>query len=160
MNPELKKAILRKMTYGMWVLASGTEGDLEASSVTWVTQVGFTPPLISVAIKRDSRLAEVVKRHRAFTLHLLSAEQQAVAGAFIKPTVVEDGKIGGHAHKAAPVTGMPLLDGFPAWLEARIVETIEPGDHAVFVAEVVAVDASNIDAKPFTLAQAGWSYGG
>jgi flavin reductase (DIM6/NTAB) family NADH-FMN oxidoreductase RutF len=159
MTPELEKQVLRKFTYGMWVLAAGTGDDLEASSVTWVTQVGFTPPLVAVALKRDTRLAEVVKRHEAFTLHMLSAQQE-LAGAFIKPTVVADGKIGALAYKAAPVTGMPLLDGFACWFEARVTEIVEPGDHALVIAEVVAVDASDATAQPFTLAQAGWSYGG
>lgn len=160
MTPELKKQVLRKLTYGMWVLATGSGDDVEASSVTWVTQVGFTPPLVAVALKRDTRLAEVVKRHKAFTLHMLSTEQQQLAGAFIKPTVVADGKIGGLPYQAAPVTGMPLLDGFACWFEARVTEIVEPGDHALVIAEVVAVDASDAAAQPFTLAQAGWSYGG
>jgi len=159
-NPELKKQVLRKFTYGMWVLATGTGDDLEASSVTWVTQVGFTPPLVAIALKRDTRLAEVVKRHKAFTLHMLSKDQQDIASAFIKPTVVADGKIGGIAYKPAPVTGTPLLDGFACWFEARVTEIVEPGDHALVIAEVVGVDASDIAAQPFTLAQAGWSYGG
>lgn len=160
MNLELKKQVLRKMTYGMWVLAAGEGEDLEASSVTWVSQVSFTPPMVAVAIKTESHLTEVASRYRAFTLHLLSKAQQDVAGAFIKPTVIADGKIGGHAFRRAPVTGAPLLDGFAAWLEARVVGAHPHGDHTLFVAEVVGVDATDANVEPFTLAQAGWSYGG
>jgi flavin reductase (DIM6/NTAB) family NADH-FMN oxidoreductase RutF len=160
MNADLKKQVLRKMTYGMWVLAAGEGEDLEASSVTWITQVSFAPPMVVVGIKADSHLTEVVARHKAFTVHLLSKDQQDIAGAFIKPTVIGPGTIGGIAYKRAPVTGAPLLDGFPAWLEARVVEKIQPGDHTLFVAEIVGVDATDAAAQPFTLAQAGWNYGG
>jgi flavin reductase (DIM6/NTAB) family NADH-FMN oxidoreductase RutF len=160
MDTDLKKRVLRKLTYGMWVLASGEGDDLEASSVTWLMQVSFTPPLVAVAIKAGSHLTEVVERHRAFTLHLLSQAQQDLASAFIKPTQITPGKIGGIAWQRAQVTGMPLLEGFPAWLEARVVEVVTKGDHAVFIAEIVGVGATDADAEPFTLAQAGWNYGG
>ena len=160
MDADLKKKVLRKATYGMWVLSTGTGDDIEASSVTWVTQMSFTPPLIAVAIKEDSRLALMLGRHPSFVLHLLGKDQQAVASAFIKPTVVADGKIGGIPYSIAPATGMPLLEGFPAWLEARVVDTVKRGDHTLFIGEVVEVGASNIEVEPFTLAQAGWSYGG
>ncbi len=160
MNSELKKQVLRKMTYGMWVLATGHGDDLEASSVTWITQVSFTPPLVAVAIKADSHLSAVVKQSRAFTVHLLTKDQQELAASFIKPTTSGDGTIAGIPFTRAPVTGAPLLAGFAAWFEAKVVEIVEPGDHALFVAEVVGVDAANAGAEPFTLAQAGWSYGG
>jgi flavin reductase (DIM6/NTAB) family NADH-FMN oxidoreductase RutF len=144
----------------MWVLASGTGDDLEASSVTWITQVSFVPPLVAVAIKADSHLTAVVERHRAFTLHLLSKDQQELAAAFIKPTKIEAGTIGGLAFRPAPVTGAPLLDGFPASMEARVVDIITRGDHSLFIAEIVEVAATDADVEPFTLAQAGWNYGG
>lgn len=41
-----------------------------------------------------------------------------------------------------------------------MVDTVKRGDHTLFIGEVVDVGASNIAAEPFTLAQAGWSYGG
>jgi len=160
MSAELEKQLLRKITYGMWVLASGEGDDVEASSVTWLTQISFSPPLVAVGIKAGSHLLEVVTRHRAFTLHLLSTEQEAVAAAFIKPTVVSGGTIGGHGFGRAQVTGAPLLDGFPAWLEARVRDVHQPGDHALVIAEIVGAGASDAAAAPFTLAQAGWNYGG
>jgi flavin reductase (DIM6/NTAB) family NADH-FMN oxidoreductase RutF len=114
MDATLKKQVLRKMTYGMWVLATGTGDDIEASSVTWTMQMSFTPPLVAVAIKADSRLAQMVEKNGAFALHMLDKDQKDVANAFIKPTTVADGKIAGVAFHAGPATGSPLLDGFAA----------------------------------------------
>ena len=160
MDATLKKQVLRKMTYGMWVLTTSTGDDIEASSVTWTMQMSFTPPLVAVAIKADSRLAQMVEKHGAFALHLLDKDQKDVASAFIKPTTVADGKIAGVAFHAGPATGSPLLDGFAAWAEAKLVESVKRGDHTLYIGEVVDVGASKIEAEPFTLAQVGWSYGG
>lgn len=163
MDAETKKQVLRKISYGMWVLSAASGEDVEASSVTWVTQVSFTPPLVAVAIKADSHLARVVEGARAFVLHLLGSEQKELAEAFTKPTQVvkgAGGTIGGLSHKPAPATGAPLLEGFSCWLEARVTDTVKRGDHTLFVAEVVDAGASDLKTAPLTLAAVGWNYGG
>jgi flavin reductase (DIM6/NTAB) family NADH-FMN oxidoreductase RutF len=158
MNDEAKKQALRKMTYGMWVLTAGKGDDLEGSSVTWVMQTSFNPPLVTVAVKSDSHLAQVVERHQAFALHLLTKEQKALAEAFTRPTTVGGGKIGGLAFK--PGTVAPLLEGFPAWIEAKVTDVVRRGDHSLFVGQVVEAGVSDEKAQPLVLADVGWNYGG
>ncbi|MFT3841722.1 MAG: flavin reductase family protein [Myxococcaceae bacterium] len=160
MNEEAKKTTLRKMTYGMWVLTAGKGDDLEGSSVTWVMQASFAPPLVVAAVKADSHLAQVIERHQSFAIHLLDKEQKALAEAFTKPTTSGGGKIGGIAFKPAPVTGAPLLDGFACWAEAKVTDVVRRGDHSLFVGQVVESGVNDAKAQPFTLADAGWNYGG
>lgn len=160
MNQELKTQVLRKMTYGMWVIAADAQGEREASAVTWVTQVSFQPPLVMVAVRTSSHLRQVIEKSRSFALHLLSADQKSVAESFTRPTEQTATMIGGKAFKAGPATGSPILEGFTCWLEARVVDVTTPGDHSVFTAEVVGVGAEDASASPFVLASAGWNYGG
>lgn len=159
LNEELKKQVLRKMTYGMWVLAADASGEREASAVTWVMQVSFQPPLIVVAVRTSSRLYQIVERSRAFALHLLSADQEALAESFTRPTEQTETAIGGQNFSAG-VTGAPILDGFSCWLEARVLDSSSRGDHSVFTAEVVSVAAKDASAAPLILSNVGWHYGG
>lgn len=159
LNEELKKQVLRKMTYGMWVLAADASGEREASAVTWVMQVSFQPPLIVVAVRTSSRLFQIVERSRAFALHLLSADQKALAESFTRPTEQTETTIGGQRFSPG-TTGAPILDGFSCWLEARVLESSSRGDHSVFTAEVVSVAASDTNAAPLVLSNVGWHYGG
>lgn len=158
MEAETKKKVLRKLTYGMWVISAASGTDVEASSVTWVMQGSFKPPLVVVGVRADTHLRMVIENGKAFALHLLSAAQKDVAEAFTKPTRVEDDKLGGHAWKAG-VTGAPLLEGFSAWLEARVTDVLVRGDHAIFVAEVVEAGMIE-DVEPLALATTSWNYGG
>jgi len=158
MERETKKRVLRKLTYGMWVISAASGDDVEASSVTWMTQASFEPPLVIACVKADSHLRKVIESARAFALHQIAADHKDIAATFIKPTKVEDGKIAGRAWKPG-VTGAPLLDGFPAHLEAKVVEVVVRGDHAVFVAEVVDAQLHD-DVPSLALATTGWSYGG
>ena len=69
-------------------------------------QTSFNPPMVVVAVKTDSHLAQVIERHQAFAIPLLTKQQKALAEAFTKPTTVSGGKIGGIEFKPAPVTGL------------------------------------------------------
>lgn len=160
MDPEIKKRVLRKLTYGMWIMSASAGGELEASTVTWLTQVSFVPPLVVVGVRAGTHLHEVAEKSGSFALHLITEDQKELAERFIKPTEIVDGRIGGYGYRPGPVTGSPLLDGFPAWLEARVVEIVKRGDHSAFVAEVVGAGETDADARPLLLATTGWHYGG
>jgi len=47
-----------------------------------------------------------------------------------------DKKISGEPFRAGS-TGAPVLENTPAFVECRLVTTVEEGDHSIFVGEVV-----------------------
>jgi flavin reductase (DIM6/NTAB) family NADH-FMN oxidoreductase RutF len=137
MDPNAKKTALRMIPYGLYVLTGRTkDGEVAAATVNWVTQVSFEPPLVVVGVKADSRPHEVIKKSRAFALNVLGKGQQKMAFAFFKPAELKDGKICGEAYREGS-TGAPLLDATPAFVECKLIEIVERGDHSVFVGEVV-----------------------
>jgi flavin reductase (DIM6/NTAB) family NADH-FMN oxidoreductase RutF len=139
MDPNAKKTALRMIPYGLYVLTGRTkEGDIAAATVNWVTQVSFEPPLVVVGVKADSHAHEVIKKSRAFALNVLGKGQQKLAFAFFKPTELAGGKISGESYHDGS-TGSPLLDATPAYFECKLIDTVERGDHSVFVGEVVDV---------------------
>jgi len=160
MDAAIKKAVLRKMTYGVWVISADAAGVREASTVTWVSQASFTPPLITVGIRVGSRLHGVLEKAGAFAMHLVAAGQKDVAETFIKETKVTADTIGGRKFTPGPATKAPILEGFPCWFEARVVERVTKGDHTIFIGEVVEASMKDKDASPLVLATTGMNYGG
>jgi len=160
MDPKVRKSVLRKMTYGLWVISADAAGERQASTVTWVSQASFTPPLVTVGIRVGSHLHAVVEKAGAFAMHLVAADQKDVAEAYIKETEVTAETIGGRKVSPGPATRAPILEGFACWFEARVVEKVTRGDHAVFVAEVVDASMKDPEAVPLVLASTGWNYGG
>jgi len=137
MDPNVKKTALRMIPYGLYVLtAQRQDGSLAAATVNWVTQVSFAPPLVAVGVKADSQAHAVIKDARAFALNVLGKGQQALAYAFFKPAEVKAGTLSGQRYRAG-ATGAPILDATPAYVECRLAQTVEIGDHSVFVGEVV-----------------------
>lgn len=149
MDPNAKKTALRMIPYGLYVLTGRTkEGEIAAATVNWVTQVSFAPPLVVVGVKADSNAHDVIKKSRAFALNVLGKEQQKLAFAFFKPVEVAGGKISGESYRDG-MTGAPLLEATPAYLECKLIDTVERGDHSVFVGEVVDAGVASVpDGRP------------
>jgi flavin reductase (DIM6/NTAB) family NADH-FMN oxidoreductase RutF len=59
-----------------------------------------------------------------------------MAFTFFKPATREGQKISGEPFRWGS-TGAPVLERAPAFVECRLVDTVERGDHSVFVGEVV-----------------------
>ena len=136
MDADAKKTALRMIPYGLYVLTAEKDGEIAAATINWVTQTAFEPPLVAVGVKADSGAHELVKKAGAFALNILGKGQQGPAFAFFKPVEKDGDKINGEAY-AAGETGAPVLNSVPAYVECTLEQTIENGDHSIFVGKVV-----------------------
>ncbi len=137
MDANEKKQALRMIPYGLYVLAAeASDGRVAASTVNWVTQASFEPPLVAVGVKSDSGAHSIIKESKTFSLNVLGKGQDAMAFAFFKPVEREGNSIAGEPFSSG-TSGAPVLENACAALECKLVETVEIGDHSLFVGEVV-----------------------
>jgi flavin reductase (DIM6/NTAB) family NADH-FMN oxidoreductase RutF len=149
-NDDAKKTALRMIPYGLYVMtAQARDGAaVSAATVNWVTQASFSPPLVAVGVKKDSGGHDLVKAAGAFALNILGKSQSQLAFAFFKPTQRQGDLINEQRFRAG-TTGAPILDAVPAWLECKLLETVERGDHSIFIGEVVEAGVRGaIDGRP------------
>ena len=140
MDEAVKKTALRMIPYGLYVLTSANaQGEVAAATVNWVTQSAFKPPLVVVGVKADSGAHEIIKQSGHFALNVLGKGQSGLAFAFFKPAERDGHTVNGE-HFHFGVSGAPLLDSAAATIECRLTQTVENGDHSVFIGEVI--DAS------------------
>ena len=136
MDADAKKTALRMIPYGLYVLtAEGKDGKVAASTVNWVTQTAFQPPLVVVGVKADSGAHALIKESKSFALNILGKEHKGQAFTFFKPLEREGDTIGGEPFRKG-VLGAPILEKAPAFVECQLVDTIDKGDHSIFVGEV------------------------
>jgi flavin reductase (DIM6/NTAB) family NADH-FMN oxidoreductase RutF len=136
MDADAKKTALRMIPYGIYVLTAESSKGVAAATVNWVTQTSFNPPLVAVGVKSDSGAYAIAKEAGAFALNILGKGQQGLAFKFFKPAEVAEGKISGEDYRKG-ATGAPILAAAPAYVECKVVQIVEKGDHHVVVAEVV-----------------------
>lgn len=161
MDESIKRSVLRKFPYGLYVMtAMGPGGTPAASTLTWISQCSFHPPLVMIAVQRTSQMHEAVEESGGLAVNLLGEGQREIAKAFFRAPAADAGRFGDYRYEPGPVTGAPLLTDLPAWLEARVTDRVERGDHTVFVAEVVGAGVRDATARPLLLSDTPWTYSG
>ncbi|MDB6056426.1 MAG: diguanylate cyclase [Verrucomicrobiales bacterium] len=149
---------LRRLPYALYILGVGNEGETNAMAASWVTQCSFDPPLLMVAVRKDTHTYDLIKNSRAFTLNLLDKKHRDIVRALEKPFDMVNDKLNRVAHREGE-TGAPILDQAFAYIECRVVEIYEPGDHAIVVGEVVNASLRE-EGDPMMCSDLKWHYGG
>jgi len=162
MDPKVRKQVLRLISNGMYVVTSRVADGHAAATITWLTQVSFDPPLLSLGVRPGSRISEALHESRRAVVHILGTDQQAIAKSFfVAPEVDTQGgvlTIGGHAFEPTDA-GARLLDA-RAWMTCQVIDTLDcGGDHNLMVLEVIAVGEDG-EVEPLTVQTSPWSYGG
>lgn len=159
MDPQDKKVALRAITYGLYVVTATHGGEFAGGGVNWLTQVSFEPPLIAAGIKVDSGLHALIDQTGLFAVNVLADDQLDIGKAMFRSTTVEGGKVNGFAFEPSS-TGCPLLLDTPYWFECRVTDTIDRGDHTIFVGEVIDAGVRDAERTPLLLRSTGMNYGG
>ena len=158
---DVRSDALRLLSNGLYILTCSAEEMAHGAAISWVTQVSFRPPLIMMALQRNSHLAHAVRTSRRFALNILASDQTELAERFLQHLIEEAGgdSLGGYAARPSPAR-CPLLRDALAWLECRVAGELEsPGDHTPFLGEVIAAGLRK-EETPLTLWMTPWNYGG
>ena len=157
MNEKDRQKTLQMFTYGVYVITSKIDDLYCASTVTWVSQASFKPPMISVCIKKDSLTFDVVKSRREFILHILSANQKDFASTFFKQADLSENMLNGKVFILKDE--LPIFRQVPVYLKCKVLDINQRGDHPLFLSEVVDINFLE-EIEPLELRKTGWKYGG
>lgn len=160
MDPQVKKTALRMITHGLYLLGVKYKDRYNASTISWLSQASFDPPLVMLGVKADTYTHAMVEGSRQFVINLLAAGQMGMAQTFFKQAQQEGNKLSGYAFEPGPVTGAPIFLDAPAWFECRVTDMVKCGDHTVVVAQVVEAGVRDPAVEPMALRDTPWHYGG
>jgi flavin reductase (DIM6/NTAB) family NADH-FMN oxidoreductase RutF len=133
----MNKALLEnmaRMTYGIYVLTTRHGETVNGMIASWVSQVSYDPPLIMAAVHPNRYSHELLEKSGHFALHILDRGQTDLLARFKGPDPGE--KLAGIAWREGK-TGCPVLADCIGSLECRITRTLAPGNHTLFIGEVV-----------------------
>jgi flavin reductase (DIM6/NTAB) family NADH-FMN oxidoreductase RutF len=127
-------AAFGQMTYGIYVLTTRFEDTINGMIASWVTQVSYEPPFIMVAVHPNRYSHSLIKKSNTFVLHVLDRTQKDMLKRFkgLNP----ENKFSGIPWEKKK-TGAPVLTDCPAWFELKVRESFEPGNHTLFIGEVI-----------------------
>ena len=134
------------MTYGIYVMTTSLESRINGMIASWVSQVSYEPPLIGVAVHKNRFTHQLIKDSGCFALHVLSKSQKSMVSQFMGSD--PETKFSGTNWKPG-LTGCPILPECTAWFECEIKASFEPGNHTIFIGQVVNATTSP-GAEPLT----------
>lgn len=137
MPREKKGTALESLSYGIHVVTTKS-GDIVAGfTAAWIAQVSFNPPQLMVAVKTDSYAHKIIRDGGMFAVNILPDTHAELARTF-SAGVHEARETFSAFPSSAKKTGAPILKDALAYIECNVVSASEPGDHTLFVGEIVA----------------------
>ena len=92
-----------------------------------------------------SHTHDLVREAGAFGVTILAASQQALSERFAGKLRSDGDRMEGLKTETF-VTGAPFIEGGLAFLDCRVIQTIQAGMNSLFIAEVVAIRGDDHDA--------------
>ncbi|GAA2362784.1 flavin reductase family protein [Nonomuraea africana] len=135
---------MAQLAAGVAVITVKDDRDDVGVTVSALMSVSLDPPLILASLSNRGYLAEVLLRQDRWAASLLSSGQAAIASRFAvagRPSARH--LVSGTPHHRGRHTDALIVEGGVAALEVETTQVVPAGDHALFVAGVLAVDYVN-----------------
>jgi len=123
-----------KMVYGIYVLTTAYGDEINGMIASWVSQVSYEPPLLMAAVHPSRYSHELIRRSGSFALHVIAKEQKSLLARFKGPDPLAQFST---LEWRKGRTGSPVLRGCIAYLDCEVRKRYSPGNHALYVGEVV-----------------------
>ncbi len=139
---------------GVFVITAHSGSQKVGMLASWITQAGFEPPSISVAVHPDRELYKLVQETGRFSVNVLSNENMSLMKAFSRYSPDQFDQV---AHEQTE-NGVTLKDAV-AVMECRVMQTVDAADHLVLIAEVLNGEHMNLEREPMVhFRKSGFSY--
>jgi len=129
---------------GVAVISARLGDDYRGLTASSLVSISLDPPMVLAGLERDSATRAAVVETRAFNVSVLTRAQEFIADRFAGRAPSFDPLWRTLPHRLG-ANGIPLLEDCAAWLECRLVQVHEAGDHDICVGEVTAAAVGSGD---------------
>jgi len=137
---RLRRRVLWKMPSGLYVVGSTDKGEhRNGMTLNWATQVSSDPKWLGISVEREAVTHELITAGGVFALCIIDREDRAIVRKFTKPVDVDLAQrtLNGFEYFDGPKTSAPVLAKSVAYLECETRQTVDIGDHSLFLGEIV-----------------------
>jgi flavin reductase (DIM6/NTAB) family NADH-FMN oxidoreductase RutF len=159
LDEKAKKTMLRKIPHGLYICGVRDGEELNGFTASWLMQASFAPPLVVNCVRKDSISHEMLQKSGVFAISFLENGQKDLAARFFKPKRRVGNKFEDVEFYEGEETGCPIIKDSLGYIECKVVDAVEHGDHTVYVGEVIG-SGIHREGEPLLLETTGWQYGG
>lgn len=151
-EPAVFRDVLGHYPTGVVVVTGRrADGELLAMVVGTFTSVSLKPPLVAFLPMIESRTFQALQECSSMCINVLTGEQETVGRTIASRW---QGKLDGIDWFPSP-SGDPILAGSLAWLDVRLTDVLEAGDHLIALCRVVDLGVHN-PVNPLLFFQGGY----
>jgi flavin reductase (DIM6/NTAB) family NADH-FMN oxidoreductase RutF len=125
-------------------------GELHGLTANAFTSVSLIPPLVLICVDKKAESYPCFEETKVFTVNILASDQEAISRRF---AVSGGDKFQGVAYRAG-ANNAPILEGALAYIECRVTNTIDGGDHTIYLGEVEQAETREV--KPLLFFRGGY----
>lgn len=130
------RGAMRHLTGGVSIITAGRGRDITGMTVTSVTSLSIEPPTLLVSINRDASSFPLIKRHGAFGVNILNADQLEIAERFAGKGGLKGADRFAGGQWVTAVSGVPLLVGALSVFDCEVEEVLERHSHGIVIGRV------------------------
>jgi len=142
---------LFKISYGLYIVGSGDKERGNGFISNSVFQVTSEPPKFAVCCNKNNFTSEFIRQSGAFSISVLSKDASPdLFGRFGFRSGKDVDKLDGILVKYGE-TGVPIvLNDTIAWLECKLMQTVDVGTHLIFIGELLHAEILDDMKEPLT----------
>ena len=135
---RLRRRVLWTFPSGLYIVGSRAGERRNGMTLNWLTQVSFDPKLVAISVEDAAVTHELISEGKVFAVSTVAVEDRAIVRKFTKPVDVdlEALTLNGFAFQDGG-SGAPILDQAPAYVDCEVRQTVDVGNHTLFIGEVV-----------------------
>lgn len=133
---ETINKVMWQIPNALCLIGSRAEDEWNGMTQSWVSQVSMSPVLIAISVDAGAVTNRLIRGGGSFTINLWDQADTRVFVKFSKPAEKHGDALNGRPIRVG-VTGAPIFTEAVAYIDCRVVQTIELGSHDLFIGEVV-----------------------
>lgn len=131
---ETMREVHRSFITGVTIVTTMTDDGPRGLAVNAFSSLSLDPPLVLVCVQKTSSTYGALFERDAIGINIVAADQSDVVGTFASKDADKFAQVRWHPG----ATGVPILDGATAHMEATIRERLQSLTHTLFVARVTS----------------------
>lgn len=128
------RKVLGQFATGVTLVTTRVGGEPWGMTANSFTSISLDPPLVMVSVGHGLTTNKSIREHGAFAVNILRADQMPIAQLFARRDRTPE------QFKDFPwrpgVTQSPVLEDCLGWVDCRLHDVTEQGDHTVFFGRV------------------------
>jgi len=143
---------LHKVSYGLYIITSINKNKINGQIANVLFQITAEPPRIAISINKKNLTNNYIKKSKVFAASILSVNaSMKLIGNFGFKSGRDIDKFKNIKYKIGKTKAPIVTDGSIAFVEGKVIDSIECDTHTIFIGEVVDAQVLS-DEEPMTYA--------